>query len=231
MKTLTLVCSVALVTACSSTNSSRDSLPEGLPDSTLDSAAQEPDDSGYLPTEGASWFGVEGAVHYEAAETTVTLTVHFYEDQETSNPICSASTEPVRLVSYDLTPDPTVHYWASTRALQTLDGSLCFDSTRLPQVEVQLGFGELHAAVLPILEANGLGDVAVNPDARGSYIGFNETPPTEQDLGTAFVLGYALSETDELNNPEGTPPSTVIRGLFLFPLSELESDTGPSSTQ
>ena len=231
MKTSTLVCAVVLNAACSSTNSSRYDLPGGTPDTTVDTSAQEPEDTGYIPAAGASWFGLEGEIRFEETGNTLSLKVHFYEDGQTETPLCSVDTDFLGLVAHDLTPDPTVHYWANTRALLTLDGSTCFDSTRLPEGELQIGLGELHSAVLPILEAKGLGEIAQSSKTMGSYVGFNETAPTDQNPGSAFVLGYALPESEEGDQLEDSSTTVKLHGLFLFPLTETEIDTGTPSDQ
>ena len=231
MKPLILASGALLCTACSSTGPTGGGSPDRVNDSALDSGSSKPDDTEQPSILEASWFGLEGVLLLDEAEPTVALTVHFYADEQTSTPLCSVETETVDLVAHEFTPDSTVSYWANTGALLTLSGEPCPDSARLPRGEIQLGIGTLHSALIPILEAQGLGDIAINPDTSGSYIGFNTTSPTEQDPGTAFVLGYALNETDETSQLSDSPGPISLHGLFLFPLEEFAQDTGGVSNQ
>ena len=226
MKTLTLASGLTLGLACSSTGSTLNEDPERYQDSALDTGSGEAGDTAETSFSGASWFGLEGSLVFEEQRTTASLTVHFYAEDDTTTPLCSADTDTVQLIGFDITPDPTVHYWANTRALQTLADSPCLDSDRLPDGDIQLGIGELHSSLLPIMESKGLGDIAGDSTTRGGYIGFNQSAPSEQAPGTALVLGYATADTDEANEMPDNSQATNLFGLFLFPLEDLETDTG-----
>lgn len=229
MKPLTLANAVLLGAACSSTGSTGRANPDQVVDSALDSGSSEADDTEQPDSVDASWFGIEGTLILDEANPTVALTVHFYEDEPTGVPICSAESEAVGLVAHELTPDPTVHYWANTQALLSLTEEACPDIPRLPQSEIQLGLGTLHSELIPILEAQGLGDIAASSDTLGSYIGFNGSSPTEQNPGTAFVLGYALNEIDESGQLLRLSGTVRLHGLFLFPLEDLDTETGDAT--
>ncbi len=234
MKAIIRAAGLGLLAACASNGSPTSDDAPGLLDSTADTSSSENSDTGDPAIEPAAWYGLEGKLSFDDAgeRTTVALTVHFYTAEETNEPLCSATLEPTLLEPHKATPDPSVYYWASTAVLETVGTSSCQDGERLPQGAIQLGIGELHDVLLPILAEKGLSHLADSEGVFGSYLGFNTEAPTEEVPGTALVLGYATGESGEANSLEDLLAAELqLQGIFLFPLQSLQLDTGTPSTQ
>ena len=234
MKAMIRAAGLGLIAGCASNGSPTSDDAPGFLDSTADTSSSENSDTGENTLEPAAWYGLEGKLSFDDAgeRTTAALTVHFYTAEEINEPLCSTSLEPALLEPHQATPDPSVYFWANTNALETVGTSTCQDGERLPQGTIQLGIGELHDVVLPILAEKGLSDLASSEGTLGTYVGFNTDPPTEDAPGTALVLGYATGETDPANSLEDLLSRELdLQGIFLFPLQEIETDTGESSTQ
>jgi len=219
---------LSLVLACSSKGA-------GPPGGDEDTSSEPSDTSGENDTDTsdeanhgpAEWFGIEGEVKLTTDSSSSSLVVHFYADDTTLGPVCSFQVDEESLTTKELSPDETIRFWWRSEAFESDERGDCEDSERLPP-NLQLGVGRLHASVLPYLTAEGMEAVSVADGVYGSYIGFNESEPTEDDPGTAFVLGYAnqeLSGSETELGPDPTPGNFQIHGIFLFPLVP-EADTG-----
>ena len=227
--------SLALLMACSANVIPDNPGSKTGTDTAADSAASEPEDTSTIPPNGpAAWYGIDGVISSSDTNLSATLSVHFFSENHSDGPLCTMTTEASGLDQHEFTPDPTILYWASSRAFAQADTSTCIDADRLP-LNLQLGIGSLHNSLIPILVDQGLEELTTDSGMYGAYIGFESEAPTADTQGTAFVLGYATLDNQDPDSDgisiDNLSGKLSVNGVFLFPLASVDEDTGEASTQ
>jgi hypothetical protein len=223
MRLFLLTPAVCLWIGCAASGSGKYGEPRDSSQENDDTSASGPSDTANDQEQAPHvWFSINAELELTESQANALYDLNFYPEAIEEGPTCTLSFQATKQTLQTHTPDESIIAWWNLPDLDLSQPDGCEGSHGLAK-NIQLGLGQLHSALLPSLSENGV-DTTDTKNIGGAYIGFNENPPSEDEPGTAYVLGYAQSDQTD-TNAESALGSFSLTGVFLFPIAQA-TDTG-----